>query len=135
MPPVAPEVVFHLAARSLVRPAFADPIGTYEVNVLGTANVLEAVRDCPSVRAVVVVTSDKVYEPHADGAPHTEDAPLGGVDPYSSSKAGAELVTAAYRRSYLADGGGRRRDGARGQRDRRRRLGGRSCRPGPAASA
>jgi CDP-glucose 4,6-dehydratase len=102
---VAPEVVFHLAARSLVRPAYADPIGTYEVNVLGTANILEAVRACPSVRAVVVVTSDKVYEPHADGAPHAEDAPLGGVDPYSSSKAGAELVTASYRRSYLADAG------------------------------
>jgi CDP-glucose 4,6-dehydratase len=102
---VAPEVVFHLAARSLVRPAFADPVGTYEVNVLGTANLLEAVRACPTVRAVVVVTSDKVYEPHPGGAPHTEDAPLGGVDPYSSSKAGAELVTAAYRRSYLADAG------------------------------
>ncbi len=101
---VAPEVVFHLAARSLVRPAFDDPIGTYEVNVVGTANVLDAVRSCPSVRAVVVVTSDKVYEPHVDGRAHDEDSPLGGVDPYSSSKAGAELVTAAYRRSYFAEG-------------------------------
>ncbi|MGB2873859.1 MAG: CDP-glucose 4,6-dehydratase [Gaiellaceae bacterium] len=98
---VEPEVVFHLAARSLVRPAFADPVGTYEVNVLGTAHILEAVRNTPGVRAVVVVTSDKVYAPNPDGHPHTEGSPLGGVEPYSSSKAAAELVTAAYRGSYL----------------------------------
>jgi CDP-glucose 4,6-dehydratase len=96
-----PEVVFHLAARSLVRPAFLDPAGTYAVNVLGTVNVLEALRVSPSVRAIVVVTSDKVYAPQAGGLPHKEDSPLGGVDPYSSSKAGCELVTAAYRRSYF----------------------------------
>jgi CDP-glucose 4,6-dehydratase len=102
---VSPEVVFHLAARSLVRPAFADPVGTYDVNVVGTAHVLEGARSTPSVRAVVVVTSDKVYEPHPDGEPHTEGSPLGGVDPYSSSKAGAELVTAAFRTSYLAPAG------------------------------
>jgi CDP-glucose 4,6-dehydratase len=96
-----PEVVFHLAARSLVRPAFLDPVGTYAVNVGGTVNVLEALRICSSVRAIVVVTSDKVYEPQPDGIPHNEDSPLGGVDPYSSSKAGCELVTAAYRRSYF----------------------------------
>lgn len=100
-----PEVVFHLAARSLVRPAFADPIGTYEVNVVGTSNLLEAVRDQPSVRAVIVVTSDKVYAATADGRPHTEDSPLGGSEPYSSSKAGAELVAAAYRRSYYEPAG------------------------------
>jgi CDP-glucose 4,6-dehydratase len=99
---VAPEVVFHLGARTLVRPAFADPLGTYEVNVVGTAHVLEAVRACPSVQAVVVVTSDKVYAPDPRGRPHTEDSPLGGVDPYSSSKAACELVAGAYRRSYLA---------------------------------
>jgi CDP-glucose 4,6-dehydratase len=102
---VDPEVVFHLAARSLVRPAFADPVGTYEVNVLGTANLLEAVREAPGVRAVVVVTSDKVYAPAVDGRPHTEESPLGGIDPYSTSKAGAELVAAAYRSSYLAPAG------------------------------
>lgn len=101
----APEVVFHLAARSLVRPSFAEPAGTFAVNVLGTAHLLDAVRACPSVRAVVVVTSDKVYAPHADGRPHTEDDPLGGTDPYSSSKAAQELVAAAYRASYLADAG------------------------------
>ena len=102
---IEPEVVFHLAAQSLVRPAFADPAGTYAVNVLGTAHLLEAVRACPSVRAVVVVTSDKVYEPDAGGLPRTEDSPLGGVDPYSSSKAACELVAAAYRRSYLGPAG------------------------------
>jgi CDP-glucose 4,6-dehydratase len=102
---VSPEVVFHLAARSLVRPAFADPVGTYDVNVVGTAHLLEGVRSTSSVRAVVVVTSDKVYEPHPDGHPHTEDSPLGGVDPYSSSKAGAELVTAAFRASYFEPAG------------------------------
>jgi CDP-glucose 4,6-dehydratase len=99
---VEPEVVFHMAAQSLVRPAYADPVGTYEVNVVGTAHVLEAARHVPSTKAVVVVTSDKVYAPHPDGRPHDEDSPLGGVEPYSSSKAGAELVAAAYRRSYLA---------------------------------
>lgn len=102
---VTPEVVFHLAARSLVRSAFADPVGTYEVNVLGTAHLFEAVRACSSVRAVVAVTSDKVYEPRADGRAHAEDSPLGGADPYSSSKASCELVAAAYRRSYLSASG------------------------------
>jgi len=102
---VAPEVVFHLAAQAIVRTAFADPTATYAVNVLGTTNVLDAVRATPGVRAVVVVTSDKVYEPHADGSPHNEDDQLGGVDAYSSSKAACELVAAAYRRSYLAPAG------------------------------
>jgi CDP-glucose 4,6-dehydratase len=96
-----PEFVFHLAAQSLVRPAFADPVGTYETNVLGTVIVLEAARSLPSPPAVVVVTSDKVYAPSPDGRPHAEDSPLGGTEPYSSSKAGAELVAGAYRRSYL----------------------------------
>ena len=98
------EVVFHLAARSLVRAAFADPLGTYEVNVLGTAHLLEAARSLPAPPVVVVVTSDKVYAPSPDGRPHVEDSPLGGVEPYSSSKAGAELVAAAYRGSYLEAG-------------------------------
>jgi CDP-glucose 4,6-dehydratase len=96
-----PEVVFHLAAQSLVRAAFADPLSTYEVNVIGTANVLQGARLSPSVRAVVVITSDKVYAPAGDGRAHTEESPLGGVEPYSSSKAAAELVAAAYRGSYL----------------------------------
>jgi CDP-glucose 4,6-dehydratase len=98
---VEPEVVFHLAARALVRPAFTDPVGTYEVNVLGTVNVLEAARHAPTVRAVVVVTSDKVYAPDDEGRPHAEDATLGGVEPYSASKAAAELAAAAYRAGYF----------------------------------
>jgi CDP-glucose 4,6-dehydratase len=100
---VDPEVIFHLAARALVRPAFADPVGTYEVNVLGTVNVLEAARGVPGLRAIVVVTSDKVYAPDPRGRPHPEDAALGGVEPYSASKAAAELVAASYRQSYLGD--------------------------------
>jgi CDP-glucose 4,6-dehydratase len=94
----APEVVLHLAAQPLVRRSFAAPAETYAVNVLGTANVLDAARAVGGVRAVVVVTSDKCYAPgpHA----HGEDDPLGGDDPYSSSKAGAELVAAAYRASF-----------------------------------
>jgi len=96
-----PEVIFHLAAQSLVRPAFADPVGTYEVNVLGTVNVLEAARNAPGLRAMVVITSDKVYWPDPEGRPHAEDATLGGVGPYSASKAAAELVVAAYRKSYF----------------------------------
>jgi CDP-glucose 4,6-dehydratase len=99
----APDVVFHLAAQSLVRRSYADPVLTFATNALGTAHTLEAVRACPAVRAVVVVTSDKVYAPHPDGEPHDEDSPLGGVDPYSSSKAAAELVAGSYRRTLLAD--------------------------------
>jgi CDP-glucose 4,6-dehydratase len=83
-----------------VRRSFDEPLATYEANVMGTANVLDALRDAPDARAVVVVTSDKCYEPRADGAPCREGDALGGADPYSSSKACAELVTAAYRRSF-----------------------------------
>ncbi|ADW67230.1 CDP-glucose 4,6-dehydratase [Granulicella tundricola] len=96
----APEVVFHLAAQPLVRASYADPIGTYETNVLGTARVLDAVRRTPSVRAIVSVTTDKVYENRETLTPYRESDPLGGYDPYSSSKACAEIVTAAYRQSY-----------------------------------
>ena len=99
-----PEVVLHLAAQPMVRRSLRDPAMTYAVNVLGTVNVLEAVRLEPGdVRAVVVVTSDKCYENLEDGAHRfVEDDPLGGSDPYSSSKACAELVTAAYRRSFFS---------------------------------
>jgi CDP-glucose 4,6-dehydratase len=109
-----PEVVLHLAAQPMVRRSLRDPALTYAVNVLGTVNVLEAVRLEPGdVRAVVVITSDKCYEnlfsgsPSAPPAPPTahrfvEGDPLGGSDPYSSSKACAELVTAAYRRSFFS---------------------------------
>jgi CDP-glucose 4,6-dehydratase len=100
-----PEIVFHLAAQSLVLPAYADPIGAYETNVIGTAHVLEAARREQPPRAVVVVTSDKVYDVGASAPPFDERSPLGGADPYSSSKAAAEMVTMAYRSAFLADVG------------------------------
>ena len=99
-----PEVVLHLAAQPMVRRSLRDPALTYAVNVLGTVNVLEAVRLEPGgVRAVVVVTSDKCYENPGDQSRRfVEGDPLGGSDPYSSSKACAELVTASYRRSFFS---------------------------------
>jgi CDP-glucose 4,6-dehydratase len=97
-----PEIVFHLAAQSLVRASYQDPIRTYQTNVLGTARLLEAVRACGSVRAVVVVTTDKVYENQEWPWAYRENDPLGGHDPYSNSKACAEFVTSAYRNSFFA---------------------------------
>jgi CDP-glucose 4,6-dehydratase len=96
-----PEVVFHLAAQPLVRRSYADPLGTYATNVMGTAHVLEAVRKTPSVRAVVSVTTDKCYQNQEWAFAYRETDPLGGHDPYSSSKACAEIVSAAYRSSYF----------------------------------
>lgn len=104
----SPEIVIHMAAQPLVRRSFDAPRHTYETNVMGTVNVLDAVRVCKSVRAVVVVTSDKCYEPGESKRGYREDDPLGGHDPYSSSKAAAELVTSAYRRSFFADPDGPR---------------------------
>lgn len=98
-----PEVVLHLGAQALVRRSYTDPAGTWAVNVIGTANVLEAARALPALKSVVVVTSDKVYANVGDGAPFTEDDRLGGHDPYSSSKAAAEVATASWRRSYFDD--------------------------------
>jgi CDP-glucose 4,6-dehydratase len=97
-----PEVVFHLAAQALVRRSYADPVETYSTNVMGTVNLLQAVRSAQRVRAVVVVTSDKCYENDESGGAFSETSPLGGHDPYSSSKACAELVCSAWRRSFLA---------------------------------
>jgi CDP-glucose 4,6-dehydratase len=97
-----PEVIFHLAAQSLVRRSFRDPRATYEINVMGTVNVLEAARDADSVGAIVNVTSDKCYDNREQGRPFVEDDPKGGHDPYSSSKGCAELVVDAYLRSFLA---------------------------------
>jgi CDP-glucose 4,6-dehydratase len=100
----SPSVIFHLAARALVRRAYEEPHDTFETNVMGTVNVLEAARACPSVRAVVIVTTDKVYQNLESGTPFRESDPLGGRDPYGASKGGAELVTAAYRESFFGDG-------------------------------
>ena len=99
-----PEVVFHLAAQALVRQGYAEPRETFETNVMGTVNVLEAARACPSVRAVVIVTSDKCYENRETGQAYRETDAMGGRDPYSASKGAAELVTRAYRDSFFADG-------------------------------
>jgi len=100
-----PQIVFHLAAQALVAEGYRDPLATYSTNVQGTANLLEAVRNTPGVQAVVVVTSDKCYDNKEWPWPYRENEALGGHDPYSSSKACAELVTAAYRKSFLAQAG------------------------------
>lgn len=96
-----PEVIFHLAAQSLVRESYADPLGTYATNVMGTAHLLEAVRQCEQVRVVICATTDKVYQNHEWIWPYRENDQLGGSDPYSSSKACSELVVDAYRNSFF----------------------------------
>lgn len=100
-----PEVVIHMAAQSLVRPSYEDPVTTYETNVMGTLHVLEAARATSSVKACVSVTSDKCYENKETRDGYKETDPMGGHDPYSSSKGCAELLVSSYRRSYLNDGG------------------------------
>lgn len=95
-----PEIVIHMAAQPLVRESYVDPIGTYATNVMGTAHLLEACRTVKELRAVVVVTTDKCYENQEWHWGYRENEPMGGYDPYSSSKGCAELVTAAFRRSY-----------------------------------
>jgi len=100
-----PDVLFHLAAQSLVRRSYADPLGTVATNVVGTAHVLDAARRAPGLLAAVVVTSDKCYENRAGGPPYREDEPMGGHDPYSASKGCAELLTTAWRRSFFGAGG------------------------------
>ena len=96
-----PEIVIHMAAQPLVRESYRAPAETYETNVMGAVNLLEAVRACGSVRAVVNVTTDKCYENKEHARAFREDEPMGGYDPYSSSKACSELVTAAYRNSFF----------------------------------
>jgi CDP-glucose 4,6-dehydratase len=99
-----PEVVIHMAAQPMVRRGYTEPRLTYETNVMGTVNVLEAVGAASSVRVAIVVTSDKCYANHEARRPFVESDPMGGHDPYSSSKGAAELVVEAYRRSFFADG-------------------------------
>ena len=96
-----PEIVIHMAAQSLVRYSYHNPVETYATNVMGTVNVLEAVRQAGGTRAVLIVTSDKCYENRGRTQGYREDEPMGGYDPYSSSKGCAELVTTAYRNSYF----------------------------------
>jgi CDP-glucose 4,6-dehydratase len=96
-----PEIVFHMAAQSLVRPSYQDPVETYATNVMGTVHILEAIRMTESVEAAVVVTSDKCYDNREWHWAYRETEPLGGRDPYSNSKACAELVASAYRTSFF----------------------------------
>ena len=101
----SPDIVLHLAAQSLVRYSYSHPVETYQTNVLGTVNLLEAVRNCQSVRQVLVVTSDKCYQNQERETGYREDEAMGGYDPYSSSKGCAELVVSAYRQSFFAETG------------------------------
>jgi len=101
MKKAAPEVVIHMAAQPLVRYSYQNPVETFETNVMGTVNLLEAVRSLPTVKAVVIITTDKCYENREWIWGYRENDAMGGYDPYSSSKGCAELVTAAYRSSYF----------------------------------
>lgn len=96
-----PQIVFHMAAQALVRDSYDEPQITFDTNIGGTVNVLEAIRNCPEVRTAVVITSDKCYENHEWVWGYRENDPLGGHDPYSASKAAAEIVSAAYHCSYF----------------------------------
>lgn len=102
-----PEIIFHLAAQPLVRRSYREPLLTFDSNIRGLVHLLEGIRATPSVRAIVNVTTDKVYLEQPAAAGYQEDSPLGGHDPYSTSKACAELVTECYRKSFFVDGGPR----------------------------
>ncbi|WP_158885973.1 CDP-glucose 4,6-dehydratase [Rhodanobacter sp. L36] len=104
---IQPEVIFHLAAQPLVRRSYGDPVTTFDTNVTGLVNLLEAVRSTTSVRALVNATTDKVYLDQPTTSGYREDHPLGGHDPYSTSKACAELVTDCYRKSFFSVSGPR----------------------------
>lgn len=100
-----PEIIFHLAAQPLVRLSYREPVDTFSTNVMGTVNMLEAMRDCPSLRAAVMVTTDKVYHNNEWEYPYRETDALGGHDPYSASKAASEIAIACYRASFLTQQG------------------------------
>jgi CDP-glucose 4,6-dehydratase len=97
-----PEVVLHLAAQSLVRKSYSMPTLTFDTNVMGTVHLLDALRDCHATRAIVAITTDKVYRNQEDGRAFIEDDHLGGHDPYSASKAASEIAIESYRRSFFA---------------------------------
>lgn len=102
---VKPEIVFHLAAQPIVRESYKDPVGTYETNVMGTVNICEAVRQNPSVKSFLNVTTDKVYKNNEWCWGYREDEPLDGYDPYSNSKSCSELVTHSYKKSFFDEAG------------------------------
>lgn len=97
-----PDILIHMAAQPLVRLSYQEPVDTYTTNVIGTVNVLEAARKCSNLKAIVSVTTDKCYENNEWEWGYRENEPMGGHDPYSSSKGCAELVTSAYRRSFFS---------------------------------
>lgn len=99
----SPDIVFHMAAQPIVRASYENPLETFETNVMGTANLLEAIRNCPSVKAVVNITTDKCYENKEWVWGYKETDPMGGRDPYSSSKGCSELVTSSFRESFFID--------------------------------
>jgi CDP-glucose 4,6-dehydratase len=101
-----PEILIHMAAQPLVRQSYSQPVETYATNVMGTVNVLEAARQCVGLKAIINVTTDKCYENREWVWGYRENDPMGGHDPYSSSKGCAELVTSAYRDSFFCDDGG-----------------------------
>jgi CDP-glucose 4,6-dehydratase len=101
----SPDILIHMAAQPLVRYSYEAPIETYEVNVIGTAKVLEVARSCPNLKAIINITTDKCYENDGRSEGYKENDPMGGHDPYSSSKGCSELVTSAYRRSFLQEQG------------------------------
>ena len=103
-----PDIIIHMAAQALVRPSYSEPVETFATNVMGTVHVLEAARRQPSVQAILIVTTDKCYENNGQQAAFREDDRLGGNDPYSNSKACAELVTDSYRRSFFGAAGAAR---------------------------
>lgn len=98
---VRPQIVFHMAAQALVRPGYADPVGTITTNVLGTAHLLDSLRNSLGVEAIIVITSDKAYENDGSGRAFTEQDALGGSDPYSGSKGAQEIIAHSFRRSYF----------------------------------
>ena len=100
-----PDILIHMAAQPLVRYSYNEPIETYEVNVVGTAKVLEVARSCSNLKAIINITTDKCYENDGRTEGYKENDPMGGYDPYSSSKSCAELVTSSYRRSFLQEQG------------------------------
>ncbi|HAC60494.1 MAG TPA: CDP-glucose 4,6-dehydratase [Rhodobiaceae bacterium] len=100
-----PEIVLHMAAQPLVRRSYADPVGTFDANVMGTVHLLDALRHQEELQSVLVVTTDKVYENAEQGISFKEEDPLGGHDPYAASKAAAEIVTSSYARSFFEERG------------------------------
>lgn len=96
-----PEIVFHLAAQPLVRLSYDEPVDTWQTNVMGAINIMEAFRQCPSAKVAVMITTDKCYENREQNHAYTEDEPMGGYDPYSSSKGACEIAISSWRRSFM----------------------------------